>query len=181
MPASAINRIARRCRGFIRVGADSRPRRKDRGCSELLTGPTPKMNRVPGRRWVLGPRKRPGIRSYIARVLLRRQEGQIIPGLVMILAAIVIVGMLFLQVGRAADFSSHAQAGADAAALAAARNVKQQLERQVAATGMADIMTVDPIEVRAAAEEYAALNHVRITGFQREGADVRVWVATDEK
>jgi hypothetical protein len=113
-------------------------------------------------------------------VLLRRQEGQIIPGLVMILAALVVVGMLFLQVGRAADFSSHAQAGADAAALAAARDVKQQLERQVATTGMSDIVTIDPIEVRAAAETYARLNRVRITDFQREGADVRVWVTTDE-
>jgi hypothetical protein len=138
------------------------------------------MNRVPGPRWVLGPRKPPGTRGYIARVLLRRQEGQIIPGLVMVMAALVVVGMLFLQVGRAADFSSHAQAGADAAALAAANNVKQQLEAQVAATGMSDIMTIDPIAVRAAAERYAVLNKVRITDFQREGADVRVWVATDE-
>jgi hypothetical protein len=113
-------------------------------------------------------------------VLLRRQDGQIIPGLVMVMAALVVVGMLFLQVGRAADFSSHAQAGADAAALAAARDVKQQLEAQVAATGMSDIMAVDPIEVRAAADQYAVLNHVRITDFQREGADVRVWVSTDE-
>jgi hypothetical protein len=113
-------------------------------------------------------------------VLLRRQEGQIIPGLVMIMAAVVIVGMLFLQVGRAADFSSHAQAGADAAALAAARDVKQQLERQVAATGTSDITAVDPIEVRAAADRYAALNHVRITGWDPHGADIRVWVVTDE-
>src|SRR5205823_6083572 len=126
--ASVSRRIARRCRGFMRVGAERWPRRKDRGCLRLGTGPNAKMNRVPGRSWVLGPRKRPGVRSYIARVPLRRQEGQIIPGLVMIMAALVVVGMLFLQVGRAADFSSHAQAGADAAALAAARNVKQQLE-----------------------------------------------------
>jgi hypothetical protein len=112
-------------------------------------------------------------------VLLRRQEGQIIPGLVMVMAALVVVGMLFLQVGRAADFSSRAQAGADAAALAAARNVKQQLEAQVAATGLSDITTIDPIAVRAAAEQYAAANGVRITGFQREGADVRVWATTD--
>src|ERR1700749_4892839 len=163
MHARAIRRIARLWRGFIRRGADFWPRRKDRGCPRLLTGPTPKMNRVPDASWVLGPRWPPGDRSYIARVLLRRQEGQIIPGLVMIMAAVVIVGMLFLQVGRAADFSSHAQAGADAAALAAARNVKQQIEAQVAATGMSDIMAVDPIEVRAAAEQYALLNHVQIT------------------
>jgi hypothetical protein len=111
--------------------------------------------------------------------MLRRQEGQIIPGLVMIMAALVIVGMLFFQVGRAADFSSEAQTGADAAALAAARNVKEQLERQVAATGIADIAAIDPLEVRAAAETYARANDVHITNFERVGADVRVWVATD--
>src|ERR1700748_1137401 len=102
--ASPSNRIALRCRGFIRSRADFSPRGKDRGCPRRRTGPTAKMNRVPGERWVLGPRKRPEIRSYSARVLLRRQDGQIIPALVMVMAALVIVGLLFLQVGRAADF-----------------------------------------------------------------------------
>ena len=110
---------------------------------------------------------------------LRRQEGQIIPGLVMTMAALVLVGLMFFQVGRAADFSTRAQTGADAAALAAAKDVKEQLERQVALTGTADIALVDPIEVRAKAEVYAARNHVHITNFQRVGADVRVWVATN--
>ena len=76
---------------------------------------------------------------------LRRQEGQIIPGLVMTMAALVVVGLLFFQIGRAADFSSEAQTGADAAALAAAKDVKRQLENQVAATGVADIETIDPL------------------------------------
>src|SRR5690242_6676584 len=110
---------------------------------------------------------------------LRRQEGQIIPGLVMVMTALVVVGMLFFQVGRAADYSSRAQTGADAAALAAAKDVKQQLENQVAASGVADIEQIDPVEVRAQADRYAALNDVRITRFQRTGADVRVWVETN--
>jgi hypothetical protein len=110
---------------------------------------------------------------------LRRQEGQIIPGLVMVMTALVVVGMLFFQVGRAADFSSQAQTGADAAALAAAKDVKQQLEDQVASTGVADIQQIDPAEVRAQADRYAELNHVHITKFTRVGADVRVWVETD--
>jgi uncharacterized protein YfiM (DUF2279 family) len=97
------------------------------------------------------------------------------------MAALVIVGLLFFQVGRAADFSSRAQTGADAAALAAARDVKAQLERQVATAGIADIATIDPLEVRAQAERYAALNHVHLTRVQRVGADVRAWVATDAR
>jgi hypothetical protein len=91
----------------------------------------------------------------------------------------VVVGLLFFLVGRAADFSSRAQTGADAAALAAAKDVKQQLERQVASAGVADIQQVDPLEVRAQADRYAELNDVRITRFERVGADVRVWVETN--
>src|SRR3954465_3186782 len=79
-----------------------------------------------------GTHERPGVRSYIARVMLRRQEGQIIPGLVMIMVSLIIVGMLFFQIGRAAVFSTDAQTGADAAALAGARNIRDQLMRQLA-------------------------------------------------
>ena len=59
--------------------------------------------------------------------MLRRQDGQIIPALVMVMLALVVVGMMFFQVGRAAIFSTEAQTAADAAALAAVENVKQQL------------------------------------------------------
>jgi uncharacterized protein YfiM (DUF2279 family) len=55
-----------------------------------------------------------------------------------------------------------------------------QLERQVATSGTADIASIDPVEVRAQAERYAALNHVHVRSVQRVGADVRVWVATDQ-
>ena len=39
---------------------------------------------------------------------MRRQEGQIIPALVMIMFALIAFGMLFFQVGRAAIFSTQA-------------------------------------------------------------------------
>ncbi len=66
---------------------------------------------------------------------MRRQEGQIIPALVMVMLSLIAVGMLFFQVGRAAIFSTEAQTAADAAALAAARNIQGQLTGQVAGRG----------------------------------------------
>jgi hypothetical protein len=53
---------------------------------------------------------------------MRRQDGQIIPALVMVMLSLLALGMLFFQVGRAAIFSTEAQTAADAAALAAAKH-----------------------------------------------------------
>ena len=69
--------------------------------------------------------------------------------------------MLFFQVGRAAIFSTEAQTAADAAALAAVKNVKAQLMEQVASTGTSDLALIDPARVRAAAEVYAQNNGAR--------------------
>ena len=80
--------------------------------------------------------------------MLRRQDGQIIPALVMMMLALVVVGMLFFQVGRAAIFSTEAQTAADAAALAAVKNVQQQLMEQVAATGTSSLALIDSARVR---------------------------------
>ena len=52
--------------------------------------------------------------------MLRRQDGQILPGLLVVLLALLAFGMLFFQVGRAAICSLEAQTAADAAALAGA-------------------------------------------------------------
>ena len=83
--------------------------------------------------------------------MLRRQDGQIIPALVMMMLALVVVGMMFFQVGRAAIFSTEAQTAADAAALAAAKNVQQQLVEQVAATGTSNLALINSARVLAAA------------------------------
>jgi hypothetical protein len=64
--------------------------------------------------------------------MLRRQDGQIIPALVMVMLTLIVVGVMFFQVGRAAIFSTEAQTAADAAALGAVKNVQPQLQTQVA-------------------------------------------------
>jgi len=110
-------------------------------------------------------------------VRLRRQDGQIIPALLMVMLALLVVGLLFFQVGRAAVFSTEAQTAADAAALAAVKNVRAQLIAQVAATGTSDMALVNGVAVRAAAASYAARNGARLTRLDRRGVDVKAWVA----
>src|SRR5215217_5238430 len=102
--------------------------------------------------------------------MLRRQDGQTVPLLMMIMLSLLAFGVLFFQVGRAAIFSTEAQTAADAAALGAVQDVKSQLMAQVAATGTSDLAQVDASRVRAAADKYA-----------RRGVDVKVWVDTDAK
>ena len=109
---------------------------------------------------------------------MRRQEGQIIPALVMVMLALIAVGMLFFQVGRAAVFSTEAQTAADAAALAAAKNVQAQLTGMVFRSGTSDLGFIDDAQVRAAAERYASTNGAHVVRLERNGVDVRVWVST---
>jgi putative Flp pilus-assembly TadE/G-like protein len=112
---------------------------------------------------------------------LRRQDGQIIPALMVLMLALLAVGVMFFQVGRAAIFSTEAQTAADAAALAAVNDVRDQLLEQLATTGTTDLARVNPLRVRAAAESYAQRNGARIVRFDRRGVDVKVWVATNAK
>jgi hypothetical protein len=113
--------------------------------------------------------------------MLRRQDGQIIPALVMMMLALVVVGMMFFQVGRAAIFSTEAQTAADAAALAAAKNVQQQLVEQVAATGTSSLALINSARVLAAAEAYAQRNGGHVTKIDRRGVDVKIWVSTNDR
>ena len=110
----------------------------------------------------------------------RREDGQILPLLLLILLATLAFGVLIFQVGRAAVLRSDAQTAADAAALAGVRNVQEQLRRQLATTGVADPLTVNDLEVRAAAASYADRNGARLVSFERLGVDVRVRVRTKE-
>ena len=145
------------------------------------TGPKHKLSPGPGPK--LGPRTHecPGKQSYILATMLRRQDGQIIPALVMMMLALVVTGMMFFQVGRAAIFSTEAQTAADAAALAAVENVKQQLMEQLAATGTSSLALIDPTRVAAAAESYAQRNGGHVTKIDRRGIDVKVWVVTNDR
>ena len=113
--------------------------------------------------------------------MLRRQDGQIIPALMMVMLALIVLGMLFFQVGRAAIFSTTAQTAADAAALAAVKNVEAQLDSQVHGSGSADLSLVDSAQVLAAAEAYAQKNGAHVVKIDRNGVDVKVWVITNDR
>ena len=120
-------------------------------------------------------------RVYAAETMLRRETGQILPGLIMLMLAILALGTLTFQIGNAAVLRSGAQTAADAAALAGARSVRDQLIAQVAATGTSDFARVSEAVARAAAADYAERNGGRLTDFKMEGADVRAFVDTDEE
>jgi putative Flp pilus-assembly TadE/G-like protein len=113
--------------------------------------------------------------------MLRRQDGQIVPLLMVIMLSLLAFGVLFFQVGRAAIFSTEAQTAADAAALAAVEDIKAQLTAQVSATGTSDLADLDPARIRAAAERYARKNKGTVIKLERRGVDVKVWANTLEK
>ena len=113
--------------------------------------------------------------------MLRRENGQILPGLVMLMVAILALGMLSFKIGKAAVLRSGAQTAADAAALAGAGADRDQLLAQMATTGTADLTRVSRPLVAAAAADYARRNGARLINMKMEGADVRAWVTTNEK
>lgn len=97
----------------------------------------------------------------------------------LLLIAIIGIGVMAFGIGRAALLRSDAQTAADAAALAGARNIKVQLERQLALKGYSSLAEVDRSQVEAAAADYARRNGARLSRpVQVEGADVRVWTDT---
>ena len=57
---------------------------------------------------------------------------------------------------------TEAQTAADAAALAAVKDVRAQLMEQVALTGTSDLALINPLRVRAAAESYAQRNKAHV-------------------
>ena len=118
---------------------------------------------------------------YAAETMLRREQGQILPGLVMLMLAILAIGMLAFKIGKAAVLRSGAQTAADAAALAGAKNVRDQLIAQMTTTGTTDLQRINKQLVTIAAANYARKNDARIEKVTVEGADVRAWVDTDEK
>jgi hypothetical protein len=112
----------------------------------------------------------------------RGESGQILPGLLMVLLAILAVGILFFQVGKAAVLKSQAQTAADAAALAGAREIRDQLLQQYATFGATNVSAINYALVEAKMRRYAALNKGHIVGrpvFM--GVDVKVNVNSNDK
>ena len=134
----------------------------------------------------MGPER---LQSYARRTMTwlggaGREEGQILPGLVMLLLAILGLAVLGFQIGKAAILRSQAQTAADAAALAGAREVKRQLELQWATFGTTDVSAIDQALVRARMADYADQNGGRLDPDhppEINGVDIRVWVDTEKE
>src|SRR3954447_6718728 len=110
---------------------------------------------------------------------VRAEAGQMMPMIVLLLVGIVGLGVIAVQVGKATVLRSDAQTAADAAALAAARDIRDQLNEQVARTGTSSLAAIDKVRVQSAAARYADANDARLTRtVERDGADVKVWVET---
>ena len=111
------------------------------------------------------------------------ERGQILPGLLVIMLALLAVGVLMFQVGKAAVLRSSAQTAADAAALAGAREIRRQLIAQWASGGATDISMLDQALVRLRMAEYAKKNDATVipSSVVVNGVDVKVAVTTDEE
>jgi hypothetical protein len=109
------------------------------------------------------------------------ERGQILPGLLVVLLAVLAVGMLMFQVGKAAVLRSGAQTAADAAALAGAREIKRQLVVQWSTTGTTSISLIDEALVRAQMRAYAKKNDATLieSSVVIAGVDVKASVTTD--
>jgi hypothetical protein len=110
------------------------------------------------------------------------ERGQILPGLLVVMLALLAVGVLMFQVGKAAVLRSSAQTAADAAALAGAREIKRQLMAQWATAGTTDISLIDQALVRAQMRAYAKKNGATLieSSVVVQGVDVKAAVTTDE-
>jgi hypothetical protein len=103
------------------------------------------------------------------------------PVLLLLFTALLAAGAILFQVGRASGLSATAQTGADAAALAAAKNLRTQLVNMATQMGFSDLTLVDDAQVCSAAEDYAARNDSVVTSCVREGLEVQVAVVTQER
>jgi hypothetical protein len=103
-----------------------------------------------------------------------RQEGQILPILIILVASLLGLGIYLLQVGRAGQLRAGAQTAADAAALAAAKEVG----KGYAANEYPQ--QVDDAAARSQAEEYADRNDAVLVDYERQDLDVLVSVATKD-
>lgn len=113
----------------------------------------------------------------------RTEEGQVLPVLLVLFVALAATAIGLFQIGKTAALSSEATSAADAAALAAADDIKGQLHAQVTTLGFADAMQVSLSRARAAADDWAQRNGGRVTdlrigGFSATGFRVTVEVET---
>ena len=115
--------------------------------------------------------------------MLLREEGQILPGLAVLLGVTLALGLLFFQVGKASVLRSDAQNAADAAALAGAQEIQRQLLAQYALTGFTDPTLISEPAVIAKMREYAHRNHGELVKQELNtmAVDVKAWVVSERE
>src|ERR1044072_7587091 len=103
------------------------------------------------------------------------ERGQILPGLLVVMLALLAVGVLMFQVGKAAVLRADAQTAADAAALARAEEIKRQLMAQWASTGTTHISLIGRPLVIAPMAQYAGKNDATLipSSVVIQGVDVK--------
>jgi Putative Flp pilus-assembly TadE/G-like len=114
--------------------------------------------------------------------VLAREEGQILPGLLVLMAVTISLGVLFFQVGKASVFRSDAQNAADAAALAGAKEIQRQLQWQYANYGYTT-PDIDEARVVAEMEKYADKNGGLLVKHELNAlaVDVRAWTTNERE
>ena len=115
--------------------------------------------------------------------MLLQEDGQILPGLAVLLVATLGLGVLFFQVGKASVFRSDAQNAADAAALAGAKEIQRQLHLQWATAGTTSPAALDPAAVVAEMQKYARRNDGVLVKHELNlhAVDVKAWTISERE
>jgi Putative Flp pilus-assembly TadE/G-like len=115
--------------------------------------------------------------------VLAREDGQILPGLLMLIVVTLSLGILFFQVGKASVFRSDAQNAADAAALAGAKEIQRQLQAQWATYGYTSPALIDEGRVEAEMAQYARDNDGVLVKHELNvlAVDVRAWTTSERE
>jgi hypothetical protein len=115
--------------------------------------------------------------------VLAREEGQILPGLLMLMVVTLSLGVLFFQVGKASVFRSDAQNAADAAALAGAKEIQRQLQAQWATYGYTSPALIDETRVVGEMAKYARENKGVLVKHELNvlAVDVKAWTTSARK
>jgi hypothetical protein len=104
------------------------------------------------------------------------EEGQVLPVLLVLFLATLALGVVMFQAGRASDLRAEGVTAADAAALAGANNLKEQLVQTVLRKGYADPNAVSEGMICEAARDYAARNGASLDACEHFGYEVSATV-----
>ena len=97
--------------------------------------------------------------------LVRDEHGQALPLLALAIVALLAGGVVVFQLALSTNYATAAQTAADAAALAAEKNVISQLQTPRVVNGISLPATIDWGAVRDVANDYAEANGGYVVGL----------------